>query len=635
MADQRKGLGERVGNEAHDATDTGNPLKVGGHANAALRSAVGEDDRVDLSCDLAGQVRVINDVSTPLFVVGEIAHDAASSGNPLLMGGHANASLPSAVGENDRVRASYDLQGQLRVIATGSTGGTSAVDDSVFTGGSTNLTPMGAIFDATPPTVTDGSVGTPLMTSGRILRTEVEQGTAASLNAQVVGELAHNAVDSGNPIKIGGKATTTPPGGVANNDRVDASYTVFGELRTETIGNVAHDVGDSGPPVKIGGRARTGLDVAVATNDRVNAVFTTTGGLLAAGVDGAVPRDIAVNASGQLEVDIAAQQTGDVLTEPKGNVAHNAVDSGNPIKIGGKATTTPPGGVANNDRVDASYTVFGELRTESIGNKAHDAADAGNPVKIGGRARTGLDVAVATNDRVDAVFSTTGGLVAAGIDVTTPRNIAVNASGQLEIDIAAQQSADITVAQATAASFNAQVVGNIASDTADAGPPVKIGHKAVEFNTDPPTVDTDDDRTDSIATPQGMQWVIGGHPNIISREYMTTAVQTVDPIIDSISPGSQIVITEIEVLTSAAGSTTPKVRIGFGTSAPPTEPTSGNTVDEVVLAHPGIAAGSGVVRGNGSGIVAIGADGAELRIANDVPTGGQITVLVNYYISTL
>ncbi len=351
MADQQKGLGERVGNEAHDATDTGNPLKIGGHANAALRSAVGEDDRVDLSCDLAGQVRVVNDVSTPLFVQGDIAHDATSSGNPVLMGGHANASLPSAVGENDRVRASYDLQGQLRVIATGSTGGTSAVDDSVFTGGATNLTPMGAIFDATPPSVTDGSVGTPRMSSTRIL-----------------------------------------------------------------LGEVAGDV-------------------------------------------------------------------------------------------------------------------------------AHDDPDAGNPVKQ--------------------------------------------------------------------------------------------GFKAVEFNVDPPTVNADDDRVDSIATPQGIQWVLGGHPNIISREYMTTAVQTVDPIIDSISAGSQIVITEIEVLTSAAGSTTPKVRIGFGTSAPPTEPTSGNTVDEVVLSHPGIAAGSGVVRGNGSGIVAIGADGAELRIANDVPTGGQITVLVNYYISTL
>ncbi len=410
MAHLRKGVGEREGTVAHGDADAANLMKVGGFATAALRAAVDENDVVDLSCDLQGQLRVVNDATTPLFVDselpaagvlgdtignpttptvgafasfwngstwdrvrgssatgliidGNVAHDDADAGDSVLIGGHANASLPTAVDENDRVRASFDLQGQLRVIATGSTGGTSAVDDSVFTGGSTNLTPMGALFDATPPTITDGNIGAPLMTSGRILRTEAEQATAANLNAQVVG------------------------------------------------------------------------------------------------------------------------------------------------------------------------------------NVAHDDADAGNPLSTG---------------------------------------------------------------------FN-----------------------AARTRFDPPQIDTDGDRVRAIATPQGIQWVLGGHPNITTREYMTTAERTNDPIIDTIPAGSYIVILEIEVLTSVATTANPQVRIGFGTTTVPTEPTSGNTIDGLVISHPGLAAGSGVVRGTGGTAVSVGGSNQELRITNDAPTGGQITVLISYYVSSL
>lgn len=51
-------------NISHGAVDSGAPVKIGGHANAGLRTAVGEDDRVDSSYDLAGQARVIAGVTT-------------------------------------------------------------------------------------------------------------------------------------------------------------------------------------------------------------------------------------------------------------------------------------------------------------------------------------------------------------------------------------------------------------------------------------------------------------------------------------------------------------------------------------------------------------------------------------------
>lgn len=47
--------------------------------------------------------------------------------------------------------------------------------------------------------------------------------------------------------------------------------------------------------------------------------------------------------------------------------------------------------------------------TQTIsGDVAHDTLDSGNPMKIGGKARTSLGIAVAHDDRVDAVFDKVG-----------------------------------------------------------------------------------------------------------------------------------------------------------------------------------------------------------------------------------
>ena len=48
-----------IGSVAHDSPDTQPPVKVGGYASAALRAAVGEGDRVDASWDLKGRLRAV------------------------------------------------------------------------------------------------------------------------------------------------------------------------------------------------------------------------------------------------------------------------------------------------------------------------------------------------------------------------------------------------------------------------------------------------------------------------------------------------------------------------------------------------------------------------------------------------
>lgn len=174
-----------------------------------------------------------------------------------------------------------------------------------------------------------------------------------------------------------------------------------------------------------------------------------------------------------------------------------------------------------------------------------------------------------------------------------------------------------------------QATGNVAHDGPDAGHPLKIGHKAIAHGTNPTAVAAND-RTDWYANRAGVPWVIGGHPNIQTVEYYTTGSQTNDDII-SVSTGSKIVITAIEVTVSAACTVNVKCRIGFGTSAVPTEPTTGNTVAGMVVSHGKISPGSGIVIGNGSGIIAVGADDQDLRITCDAPTSGDVHVRASYY----
>ncbi len=73
------------------------------------------------------------------FVAGDVAHDAADSGNPVKMGGKARSTLPTAVAANDRVDAYLDVYGR-QVIASG------LADDADTTSLVVNGLPLGGIY---------------------------------------------------------------------------------------------------------------------------------------------------------------------------------------------------------------------------------------------------------------------------------------------------------------------------------------------------------------------------------------------------------------------------------------------------------------------------------------------------------
>lgn len=80
-------------------------------------------------------------------------------------------------------------------------------------------------YNATPPTFTDGHVGP--------VQLDVNGQTKVSMAVNTpLGNVAHDAVDSGAPIKTGGRARTTEIAAVATDDRVDAIFDKVGKQVT-------------------------------------------------------------------------------------------------------------------------------------------------------------------------------------------------------------------------------------------------------------------------------------------------------------------------------------------------------------------------------------------------------------------
>ncbi len=174
------------------------------------------------------------------------------------------------------------------------------------------------------------------------------------------------------------------------------------------------------------------------------------------------------------------------------------------------------------------------------------------------------------------------------------------------------------------------IEGTVAHDSSAATiKPILGGLYAVAHGANPTGV-TAADISRWLGNRAGVPFVIGGHPNVISTEYLWTTAQTDDAIV-TISTGSVIVVTRISVSIDEACTVGVAFRVGFGSANLPTIATDGNAVAGVLLSHAGLVAGGGMTVGDGSGILGIGADGEDLRITTEAATGGAGRMYVSYY----
>lgn len=187
----------------------------------------------------------------------------------------------------------------------------------------------------------------------------------------------------------------------------------------------------------------------------------------------------------------------------------------------------------------------------------------------------------------------------------------------------------------TALFQRSDVGGDIAHDAADStslnAGPVKIGAVAIAHGTNPSAVSTSLDRTNLYANRAGILFVIGGHPNVVTYGMSITTGATNAIIGPTISTGTKLVVTSLTVILDNASTVFPSVVIGFATATTPAFATTPGTA-KVVAGHPSVPAGGGFTRGDGSGIIGIGADDEELRITTVGTAGGNgLYVLMTGY----
>ena len=225
------------------------------------------------------------------------------------------------------------------------------------------------------------------------------------------------------------------------------------------------------------------------------------------------------------------------------------------------------------------------------------------------------------------------GVLVQGDDGSDRKNIHVDAStGDVQVDVTNTVTVDLgsnnDVTVTSTDSDGLEIQGGLDHDAADAGSPVKVGMKAIASKADPTEVAAND-RTDWYASVAGVPWVIGGHPNVLNASINVTDADgaQANTAIITVAGNLSIVVTHIAVTADNANTADVQCRIGFGTSSTPAADAAG-----IVLDHPGIAKGGGMVVGTGAGIIGQGASNEDLRVTCEDPAGGSISINVSYYV---
>ncbi len=356
----------------------------------------------------AGADGVATDVSSaaPLPVdigAGAVAHDAVDSGNPLKIGGKALTTAPAAVAASDRVNAWFTEYGQLVTsdydVEVGSSIGSTGLRDRLMAQRCTILADSLADGLAGFWTSATANGGTATSTGGEgLIQSSTAATGSAQLSSTIVPYFPGQVAWFNSAVRFGDT-------GSAGNTRRIGVYTVSGttpqdgfyyELSDTTLNAV---VCKAGTPVATAstswsrvGEAPFTLDVnyhsfeirytantvwfyidnvlrhkVVGTSASITTTLNFPITIHTVNTSGATNRLLAVRNCGMgrfgnpeqtaVETGLSAVWAAAV----GGGTPHDSVDSGNPLKMGGYAKTTAPTAVADGDRVNAWFSPTGAL----------------------------------------------------------------------------------------------------------------------------------------------------------------------------------------------------------------------------------------------------------------------------------
>jgi len=342
---------------------------------------------------------------------GTFATQAAQSGTWTVQPGNTANTTPwlTTISQGGNA-ATVNGSGQLSITCANCSGsGASAVDDAAFTVATDSGAPaMGLFDDVTPDSVNEGDAGVLRMSANRNLYSTIrdaagnERGanvnasnqlsvsvdntvTVASHAVTNAGTFAVQAEQSGtwNVTNISG-TVSLPTGAATSANQTTIIGHVDGlEGGLGASGDAAATAGSTGSLSAKQRLMTSQLDsikTAVETLDNAisGAGFNVTqfGGTNVSVNNGAV-------SNGTIRVTVASDSTGQIIAN--GGVAHDGVDSGNPVKVGGKAIAhgTNPTAVAAADRTDwyfnragVPFVIGGHPNVQTIEAQVQDADGA-------------------------------------------------------------------------------------------------------------------------------------------------------------------------------------------------------------------------------------------------------------------
>jgi hypothetical protein len=458
---------EPAGNVAAGATDSGNPLKIGGRYNATLPTLTdGQRGDAQLTpksqfmqvvMDAAGNNRGANvNSSNELLVALSIVptHAVTQSGNwsTRTQDGSGNALTSSAAGSTRPLDIIVRDTSGNPITSFGGSGGTASSFGSAIPSSGT----AAGVYDGTN------------MVAPRSYDTDSGAGSQNTIGVNLRKTASGGSVEAGtlsDPLRVDPTGTTTQPVSASSLPLPTGAATSAKQPALGTAGSAASDV------ISVQGVASmTPLLATLSGTNNINNISGTvslpTGASTAAkqpalGTAGSASTDV-VTVQGIASMTpflvTPSQSTASSLkVEPAGNVASGAADSGNPLKVGGRYNSTLPT-LTDGQRGDLQLNSKGAVYVE-LYNK--------------------LD---ATNDSVTIKGAGTAGT--ADSTVTTVQGIA------------SMTPLLVTPSQSTASSLKVEPAGNAAAGATDSGNPLKVGGK---YNSTLPTL-TDGQRGDAQLT---------------------------------------------------------------------------------------------------------------------------------------
>lgn len=364
------------------------------HANDSVRVGDGTD--------LMGPLQNIGGVLCfPMRIMGDNAGLATSAN---LTAGTARVKVGDGV-DNVGVET-VGAEKALKVAVISTVGGGAApafTDDAAFTQGTTQCTPIGALFDDTATdSVDENDVGVVRMTADRILMTQLKS---------VAAGVAVPVTDNGGSITVDGTFWQATQPISAASLPLPTGASTLAEQQTQTT-------------------ALQLIDDIVFTDKAAYTPSTSKGAAIMAQMDDTAPSALAEGQVGALRATTNRALHASLRYDATGNqiISQQLMADSIPVAIASNQSAIPVtqsgawniglnAGTNNIGDVDILSIAAGDNNIGNVdivtmpavaGAAAHDAAVSGNPVRIAGRAMLANGTAVAEDDTADIATDNQG-----------------------------------------------------------------------------------------------------------------------------------------------------------------------------------------------------------------------------------